>query len=305
MAIVEATAPARRSRSGIQSSQIRAGLIFVSPYLLYFLVFQLGAIAFAFWFSLQRYDLLALDNPFIGLRNYERLPLNEDFRKALSNTAAYAIVVTILQTIFALIMAVLLDAKIKGQSFFRSAWYTPSIASTVVISMIFLWIYHPTGLLNSLLALVGIPGNNWLQDTRTALPALMGLNVWTTAPTFMVVFLAGLQEIPKEIYEAAQVDGAGGIRRFFSMTIPLLRPIIFLVVALGIIGTFQVFDQVSIMTQGGPLKATLTVAYLIYQNVFRDEGQVGVACAMAFTLGVLIYILTILSRRFLDAKIEY
>ncbi|MFN2519470.1 MAG: carbohydrate ABC transporter permease [Candidatus Limnocylindria bacterium] len=303
MAVIAQRAPARRS--GIQSSQMRAGLIFVSPYLLYFLIFQVGALAFAFWFSLQRYDLLALDNPFVGLRNYERLPLNEDFRKALSNTAAYAIVVTILQTIFALIMAVLLDAKIKGQSFFRSAWYTPSIASTVVISMIFLWIYHPTGLLNSLLGLVGIQGDNWLQDTRTALPAIMGLNIWTTAPTFMVVFLAGLQEIPKEIYEAAQVDGAGGVRRFFSMTIPLLRPIIFLVVALGIIGTFQVFDQVSIMTQGGPLKATLTVAYLIYQNVFRDEGQVGVACAMAFTLGIMIYILTILSRRFLDAKIEY
>jgi multiple sugar transport system permease protein len=133
----------------------------------------------------------------------------------------------------------------------------------------------------------------------------MGLNIWTTAPTFMIVFLAGLQDIPRSVYEAAEVDGAGPIRRFFSITIPLLRPIIFLVVALGIIGTFQVFDQISIMTQGGPLKSTLTVAYLVYQDVFKDQGQVGVACAMAFTLGVLIYILTIVSRRFLDARIDY
>ncbi len=295
-----------RGKSGFHASQVRAGLVFVLPYVVFFLVMQAGALAFAFWFSLHRYDLLALENPFRGLANYTRLAENEDFKIALSNTAYYAVVVTIFQTIFALIMAVLLNARIRGSGFFRSTWYTPSIASTVVISMIFLWIYHPTGLLNSVLGLIGIPIQfNWLQDTRTALPALMGLNIWTTAPTFMIVFLAGLQDIPRSIYEAAEVDGAGAVRRFFSITIPLLRPIIFLVVALGIIGTFQVFDQISIMTQGGPLKSTLTVAYLIYQNVFRDEGQVGVACAMAFTLGVIIYILTIVSRRYLDAKIDY
>jgi multiple sugar transport system permease protein len=301
-----AVAVASRRRGGVQASQVRAGIVFVLPYLIFFLVMQAGALAFAFWFSLHRYDLLALENPFRGLTNYTRLPENADFRIALTNTAYYAVVVTILQTAFALIMAVLLDARVRGRGFFRSTWYTPSIASTVVISMIFLWIYHPTGLLNSLLGVLGLDvQHNWLQDTKTAMPALMGLNVWTTAPTFMIVFLAGLQDIPRSIYEAAEVDGASALRRFFSITIPLLRPIIFLVVALGIIGTFQVFDQISIMTQGGPLKSTLTVAYLIYQNVFRDEGQVGVACAMAFTLGVIIYILTLVSRRYLDAKIDY
>lgn len=300
------TAVARRGRSGFHASQVRAGLVFVLPYLIFFLVMQAGALAFAFWFSLHRYDLLALENPFRGLANYTNLAQNENFRIALTNTTYYAVVVTIFQTIFALIMAVLLNAKIRGSGFFRSTWYTPSVASTVVISMIFLWIYHPTGLLNSVLGIFGFTTQqNWLLDTRTALPAIMGLNIWTTAPTFMIVFLAGLQDIPRSIYEAAEVDGAGPLRRFFSITIPLLRPIIFLVVALGIIGTFQVFDQISIMTQGGPLKSTLTVAYLIYQNVFRDEGQVGVACAMAFTLGVIIYVLTIVSRRYLDARIDY
>lgn len=299
-------AVAARRRSGVRASEARAGIVFVLPYLLFFLVMQAGALVFAFWFSLHRYDLLGLDNPFRGLANYTGLPENEDFKIALRNTAYYAVVVTIVQTAFALVMAVLLDARIRGSGFFRSTWYTPSIASTVVISMIFLWIYHPTGLLNSLLSVFGTPVQfNWLQDTRTALPALMGLNIWTTAPTFMIVFLAGLQDVPRSIYEAAEVDGAGAVRRFFSITIPLLRPIIFLVVALGIIGTFQVFDQISIMTQGGPLKSTLTVAYLVFQNVFRDEGQVGVACAMAFTLGVIIYILTMVSRRYLDAKIDY
>jgi multiple sugar transport system permease protein len=293
-------------KSGFHASQVRAGLVFILPYLIYFLVMQAGALAFAFWISLHRWDLLALENPFRGLQNYVNLPENENFVIALRNTAYYAVVVTILQTVFALIMAVLLNARIRGSAFFRSTWYTPSVASTVVISIIFLWIYHPTGLLNSVLGLIGIQTQfNWLQDTGTALPAIMGLNIWTTAPTFMIVFLAGLQDIPRSIYEAAEVDGAGPIRRFISITIPLLRPIIFLVVALGIIGTFQVFDQISVMTQGGPLKSTLTVAWLIYQNVFRDEGQVGVACAMAFTIGVIIYVLTMVSRRYLDAKIDY
>ena len=301
------TAAKASGRSGFHASQVRAGLVFVLPYVIYFLVMQAGALAFAFWISLHRWDLLALENPFRGLQNYVNLPQNENFVIALRNTTYYAIVVTIFQTIFALIMAVLLNAKIRGSGFFRSTWYTPSVASTVVISMIFLWIYHPTGLLNSIIsALTGTQFQfTWLEDTRTALPAIMGLNIWTTAPTFMIVFLAGLQDIPRSVYEAAEVDGAGPIRRFFSITIPLLRPIIFLVVALGIIGTFQVFDQISIMTQGGPLKSTLTVAYLVYQDVFTDQGQVGVACAMAFTLGVIIYILTILSRRFLDARIDY
>jgi multiple sugar transport system permease protein len=301
------TAARASGRSGFHASQVRAGLVFVLPYVIYFLVMQAGALAFAFWISLHRWDLLALENPFRGLENYTNLPENENFVIALRNTTYYAVVVTTVQTIFALIMAVLLNAKIRGSGFFRSTWYTPSVASTVVISMIFLWIYHPTGLLNSIIsALTGTQFQfTWLQDTRTALPAIMGLNIWTTAPTFMIVFLAGLQDIPRSVYEAAEVDGAGPIRRFFSITIPLLRPIIFLVVALGIIGTYQVFDQISIMTEGGPLKSTLTVAFLVYQDVFRDQGQVGVACAMAFTLGVLIYILTIVSRRFLDARIDY
>jgi multiple sugar transport system permease protein len=301
------TAARASGRSGFHASQVRAGLVFVLPYVIYFLVMQAGALAFAFWISLHRWDLLALENPFRGLENYTNLPENENFVIALRNTTYYAVVVTTVQTIFALIMAVLLNAKIRGSGFFRSTWYTPSVASTVVISMIFLWIYHPTGLLNSIIS--AVTGTQfqftWLQDTRTALPAIMGLNIWTTAPTFMIVFLAGLQDIPRSVYEAAEVDGAGPIRRFFSITIPLLRPIIFLVVALGIIGTYQVFDQISIMTEGGPLKSTLTVAFLVYQDVFRDQGQVGVACAMAFTLGVLIYILTIVSRRFLDARIDY
>jgi multiple sugar transport system permease protein len=299
--------PSRRTKGGgMAIAQRRAGLLFVTPYILFFLILQLAALVFAFWVSFHHYDLLALDNPFVGLRNYTRLTINQDFLIAMRNTTEYAIVVVILQTVFALLLAVLLDSKIKGRNFFRSTWYTPSIASSVVISMIFLYVYHPTGLLNSILGLVGIHTTEaYLQSTTWALPAIMFLNIWTTAPTFMLMFLAALQDIPKEIYEASSVDGASAARKLFSITIPLLRPIIFLVVSLGIIGCFQIFDQVFIMTHGGPLKATLTVAYLIYQNLFIDTGAVGVACAEAIVLGVVIFALTLISRRVIDTKIEY
>jgi ABC-type sugar transport system permease subunit len=291
---------------GMAVGQRRAGLLFVAPYFVFFLILQFAALVFAFWVSFHHYDLLALDNPFVGLRNYTRLTINADFLIAMRNTTEYAIVVVILQTIFALLLAVLLDSKIKGRNFFRSTWYTPSIASSVVISMIFLYVYHPTGLLNSILGLVGIHTTEaYLQSTTWALPAIMFLNIWTTAPTFMLMFLAALQDIPKEIYEASAVDGASSARKLFSITIPLLRPIIFLVVSLGIIGCFQIFDQAFIMTHGGPLKATLTVALLIYQNLFQDQGTVGVACAEAIVLGVIIFALTLISRRFIDTKIEY
>jgi len=296
----------RQKRGGMAIAERRAGLLFVTPYLIYFVILQLGALIFAFWVSFHHYDLLALDNPFVGLRNYARLPANQDFLIAMRNTTEYAVVVVVLQTIFALLLAVLLDSKIKGRNFFRSTWYTPSIASSVVISMIFLYVYHPTGLLNSILGLVGIHTTEaYLESTTWALPALMFLAIWTTAPTFMLMFLAALQDIPKEVYEAAAVDGASPVRKLFSITIPLLRPIIFLVVSLGIIGTFQVFDQMFIMTSGGPLKATLSVALLIYDNLFKDTGTVGVACAEAIVLGVVIFALTLISRRVIDTRIEY
>lgn len=296
----------RSKRGGMAIAERRAGLLFVSPYLIYFLILQFGALIFAIWVSFHHYDLLAIDNPFVGLRNYARLTVNEDFLIAMRNTTEYAVVVVILQTVFALLLAVLLDSKIKGRNFFRSTWYTPSIASSVVISMIFLYVYHPTGLLNSILGLVGIHTTEaYLESTTWALPALMFLAIWTTAPTFMLMFLAALQDIPKEVYEAAAVDGASGARKLFSITIPLLRPIIFLVVSLGIIGSFQVFDQMFIMTSGGPLKATLSVALLIYDNLFKDTGTVGVACAEAIVLGLIIFALTLISRRVIDTRIEY
>ncbi len=195
----------------------------------------------------------------IGLKNYGRVLSDPLFRTAVVNTVLYAAVVTFCQTWLALILAVILNAKMRGKQFFRIAWYIPSVTSSVVISLIFIWIFQKEGILNyasvTLFGWTGFQPVAWLTDAsaHTALPALMILNILTTSPTFMLYFLAALQDIPEEVYEAASLDGCVGIARFFEITVPMLRPIIFLVVVLGTIGTLQLFDQVNIMTAGGPL----------------------------------------------------
>jgi multiple sugar transport system permease protein len=228
---------------------------------------------------------------------------NADFHKALGNTLLFSVVVVFAQTWLALLMAVALNAKLTGLRFFRVAWYAPSVTASVVISLIFFWLYNQNGYINyimvTLFGWAGFQPIDWLNSTTWALPAIMLMNTFTTAPTFMLMFLAALQDIPQDLYEAASIDGATGRRVFWSITLPLLRPIIFLVVVLGTIGTWQVFDQIYIMTDGGPLKSTTTLAFLIYRAAFRDS-EMAFASAMAFVLFVIIFVLFLIQRRVLE-----
>jgi multiple sugar transport system permease protein len=173
----------------------------------------------------------------------------------------------------------------------------------VVISLVFFWLYNTNGYINymlvGLLGWAGFQPVDWLNNTTTALPAIMTMNTFTTAPTFMLMFLAALQDIPRDVYEAASIDGATGPRVFFNITLPLLRPIIFLVVVLGTIGTLQVFDQIYVMTNGGPLGSTMTVGFLIWRSAFRDS-EMAFASAMAFVLFVIIFVLFLVQRRVLE-----
>jgi len=216
----------------------------------------------------------------------------------------YAAVVTFFQTWLALILAVVLNAKIRGKQFFRVGWYIPSVTSSVVVSLIFVWVFAKEGILNFLLATLfswtGFQPVAWLTDAsaHTALPALMILNVLTTAPTFMIYFLAALQDVPEEVYEAASIDGCTGLQRFFRITVPMLRPIIFLVVVLGTIGTLQIFDQALIMTNGGPLDQTTTINLLIYRASFTDFNM-AYGAAIAFVLFLMIFVLFLFQNRFL------
>jgi multiple sugar transport system permease protein len=203
-----------------------------------------------------------------------------------------------------LILAVVLNAKLRGKQFFRTAWYIPSVTSSVVISLIFVWVFQKEGILNyalsTLFGWTGFQPIAWLTDAsaHTALPAIMLLNIVTTSPTFMLYFLAGLQDISEDVYEAASIDGSVGLHRFFKITVPMLQPIIFLVVVLGTIGTLQMFDQAYIMTAGGPLNQTTTINYLVYRSAFTDF-NVAYSSALAVILFALIFVLYLIQQRLL------
>jgi multiple sugar transport system permease protein len=201
--------------------------------------------------------------------------------------------------VLALILAMLLQTLVRGKGLFRTIFYIPALTSSVATALIFLWLYNPDGLINYLLSLLHIAGPDWLNDPFWALPALMFLNIWTTAASFMIYFLAALQDLPREILQAAEVDGANRFQVLWHITLPLLRPTTFLVVALGTIGAFQMFDQAKFMTSGGPLNATLTPMLEIYNAAFNDS-RFGSAAAMSVLLFLLIFTVTLLQRRFID-----
>ena len=278
--------------------------VFLSPYLFTFCVFTVFAVCRAFYLSFTKYDLFSPPR-WVGLRNYILLFRKEEFIKhALPNTLKYVAGVVPTQTVISLVVAFALDQEIKFRRFFRTFFYVPSVTSSVVISLIFMWLFSKVGAVNSILGLLGLPSDiSWLTSTTWALPTIMMVNIWSTIGTMMLIFLAALQDIPTEYYEAAMIDGASRFQIFLHVTVPLLRPAIFFVVTMGLIGCFQVFDQIYVMTAGGPLDSTLTIAYLVYKAAFRSTTpRVGYASAVAFVLAVMIFISTMIQRRIIEAE---
>jgi multiple sugar transport system permease protein len=300
--------------------------LFIAPWLITTSVFMVGLLVYAFYTSLtNRGSPLEKEVEFIGFGNYLAALRNTEFLIALGNVFWYFVIVTTLQTIGAILLAVALNAPMKGQRLFRTMFYAPSVASSVVLSMIFLWLYirtgfinyflntninwlaDPRGLFQLLLQPFGIDvGSRFLRGPSVTWTALIAMNIYSTIPSLMLMFLAALQDIPGHLYEAAAIDGASKLRQFFSITLPLLRPTIVLVVVLGTISTFQVFDQVNIMTQGGPSQTTLVPTYLIYTKTLGTEtrAQAGLAAAMAFILAAIIFIISYLQRRFIESGSE-
>jgi len=282
-----------------------AGYSFLAPVLAVLAVFTLWPLLQALWLSLHSYDLFSPPR-FVGLKNYSYLLRESDFWISIGNTTLYTFVVVAAQTVLSLGLALVLDQKLRGKSFFRTAFFLPSVTSSVAISLIFMFIFFKNGVLNQALAItrldvlldaVGLtPPVDWLGDPRTALWAIMAQNIWSTAGFFMVVMLAGLQDIPDSLYEAARVDGANPWQQFRFITLPSMKPTIFYVVTMGLIGCFQVFDQIYVMTEGGPLKATLTTAYLLYREAFVSFNM-GYACAIAFVLASIIFVVTMAQKK--------
>lgn len=303
----------RKRRRGLSRRAWREALTayaFLAPYLIILAIFTLIATATALIFSFFYVDFGFGPISWYGVKNYEHiwydLTHNGDFVNSLGNVIKYTIGVVTIQTVVALALALLLNQKVRGRGVFRTIYYLPSLTSSVAISLIFLWLYNKQGGVNYVLSLIGIHGPTWLNDPTFALVAIMLLNIWTTAPTFMLVYLAALQDIPDTLFEAAKIDGANGWNLIRHITVPLLRPTTFVVVALGTIGAFQLFDQVYVM-QGpdcGPLRSTCTPVMVIYNTAFKNS-LMGLACAQAFVLFVVIFAATILQKRFIDTNIQY
>jgi multiple sugar transport system permease protein len=287
-----------------RSSENLVGYAFLAPALLILGTFVVLPIGYAVFLSLQKVQLLGgIDYEFVGLRNFARLQADERVWIALGNTIEYVAIVVPAQTILALLLAVSLNAEVRGQNLWRVIYFLPTVTSSAVLTLIFMWIYNTDGLLNHGLAAIHLPTYNWLGDPAVALKGIMLMNIWATAPFFMVIYLAALQDIPRSLYEAAEIDGATAWKRFWFITLPLLKPVTFFVVAMGVIGTFQLFDQSYIISNGsgGPNNATLTLVLLIYQYVFRDL-QMGYAAAIAFLLATLIIGVTLIQKRVLGSK---
>ena len=291
--------PRRRINPRWNITETLAGYIFMMPTILVLGCFVILPIIYAVFLSLHRVQLLGgIDYDFIGFRNFTRLVEDERVGIALRNTAEYVAIVVPTQTILALLLAVTLNSGIRGKNSWRILFFLPTVTSSAVLTLIFMWIYNTDGLLNHALAFLGLPTYNWLGDPAVALRGIMIMNIWSTAPFYMVIYLAALQDIPQKLYEAAELDGANWWQQFIYITIPLLKPVTFFVVAIGIIGTFQLFDQSYIFSggTGGPNNATLTMVLLIYQAVFRNL-QMGYAAAIAFLLALIIIAVTLIQQR--------
>jgi multiple sugar transport system permease protein len=320
-----------RMTNPIVAEDRKAGWVFVAPAMVIFVTFIFGAILFSFYVSLHDYALLdqggiwrLFTHPgatWVGLDNYRHIFRNDDFWNAFRNTAWYALGVVPLQTIFGLVLAVLANRKIRGKTFFRTAFYFPSISSSVVISIIFLWMFSARGAINYVLQQLGFPTPRpvwlanpngvlemllgkigfdhvsvWLEGPSIAMCTIMMLNIWTTTGTMMVIFLAGLQNVSADVYEAAALDGASRYRTFRDITVPLLKPVTAFVITIGLIGTFQVFDQIWVMSNGGPAKTTTTLAYLIYLEAFSQGRGFGYGSAIAIVLFLIILIIYFIQR---------
>ncbi|MCI0691426.1 sugar ABC transporter permease [candidate division KSB1 bacterium] len=280
-------------------------LAFLSPTLVIFSVFILFPVFFSFYLSFHKWNMFSPDRSFVGLDNYRRIIESPEFWMVLKNTVVYTLGTVPLNMALALVVAYFLNKKVVGKKFLRTAFFTPVIISSVAAAVIWRWVYEPSfGLLNYVLSWFGIPSVNWINDPTAAMSALIIMGVWKTFGVNMVLFAAGLQGIPEHYYEAAEIDGAGRWSKFWNITLPLLSPTTFFILVMSIIGSFQVFDIVYVLTSGGPLGATKVMVFYLYENAFKFF-EMGYASAVAYLLFALIFVLTLIQIKYLKGRVHY
>lgn len=284
--------------------EVLAFYLCISPWLIGFVIFTLGPMVTSFVMSFTRWDLLSPAEP-IGLRNYERMFTNDPlFWQSLRVTIIFTLMYVPTELIGGLLLALVMNQPIRGIKYFRTIYYLPSILSGVAFVVVWIWIFHPeAGLINATLAIFGIDGPRWLADPQTALSALWMMSIWGLGRT-AIIYLAGLKTVPKELHEAAEIDGANSVQTFFNVTIPLLTPTIFFNLVLSIIATFQTFTSAYVATDGGPLNSTLFFVLYLYRQAFQ-RFNMGYASAMAWVLFLLILLLTLLVVRSARSWVYY
>lgn len=281
--------------SPLMRREALAGYLFILPWIAGFLVFVLGPIVASFYFSLTDYQIVQSPT-FIGLDNYDRLIHDDLFWQALKVTSVYVGIGTPLSLILSFATALLMNQRLRLLGFWRTAYYLPNLVPVVASTMLWLWLFNPEfGMINSLLRRIGVDGPLWLGSTDWALPSLIVMSLWGFGGP-MLVYLAGLQGIPSDLYEAVSIDGGGAMARFWAVTLPMMTPVIFYNLVLGMIAAFQAFTQPFIMTGGGPRYATLFYVLYIYDNAF-SYFRMGYASALAWVLFMIILVLTILLFR--------
>ena len=295
----------------------RTALPFLLPSLVGFILFSILPIIGTLFISATNWDGLSeltlvsnfsgfMEKFFVGLENYRRLFQSEALYQALSNTLKFIVMYIPLMFVVSLCIAAILNSKVKGVGFFRIVYYIPVITSWVAGSLIWKWVLNPQyGILNSILAKIGIQGPQWLQSAKWAMPAIVLASVWKDMGYFGLMFFSGLQGINREYYEAASIDGANGIQKFFKITLPLLTPTIFFVLIISLINSFQIFPQVMIMTpDGGPGGSTMVMVELIYKYGF-EYYEMGTASALSLILFVIIMLLTFVQMKLQKKWVNY
>lgn len=263
--------------------------IFILPAILGTLIFIIIPVLCSFGLSFAKWDLLT-PIQYVGLSNYTDLFKENLFWKILCNTVVFALSVSVLGVIIPLVLASILNNKIRGSEFFKSAYFLPFITPMVVVGIVWAWIFDPNiGLLNQFLHI----HINWLYDSKFAMPALIIVSVWKLIGYNMIIFLSGFSSVSQSLFEAAKIDGANSFQTFKNVTIPLLSPTIFFVVIVTAISSFQVFDLIYLMTEGGPFDSTNVLVYAIYKNAF-EYFNVGKASAIAYVLFVIILVLMLI-----------
>ncbi|MEO3868684.1 sugar ABC transporter permease [Nonomuraea sp. B12E4] len=266
--------------------------LFVSPWLIGFVLFSGGPILASIVISFTKWSLLRPPE-WVGFANYQKMFADEEFWNAVGNTFYYGIGSVALGVTFTLLLAILLNQPLRFQSLFRTVFYMPSVVAGVATALLWLNILHPDyGLINKLLAMVGIIGPGWLGSTEWAMPALILMSVWGSGNT-IIIYLAGLQGIPKTLYEAAEIDGAGWWRRFWSVTVPMMSPVIFFNVVTGFIASIQAYTLILIMTEGGPANSTMVLGLYIYQNAFVYF-DMGYAAALSWAMFLIVIVVTLI-----------